>query len=95
MMVYLALIYNNRKCYGRINLSDMDIRFGWNMTLHKDHIYMPVSWMFKQANVEKERMLKIHYLTGEMETVFELVSQDSLIYAFSSPVFRTDPDIRS
>lgn len=81
----------NRKLLWEINLSDMNIRFGWNMTLHKDHIYMPVSWMFKQANIEEERMLKIHYLTGEMETVFELKSQDSILYEFSSPVFRTDP----
>lgn len=81
-----------KKMIWEINLSDMNMRFGWGMTIRNDHIYMPVSWMQGQINIEKERILKIHYLSGEMETFFELESKDSLMNAFSAPVFWNDPE---
>jgi len=83
---------NKREMKWQINQNQLNLRFGWNMTIHGDYIYMPATWMFGKVNISDERMIRIHYLTGEMETVYHIQSVDSLMDAFSSPVFWTDPE---
>lgn len=83
---------NKREMKWQINLSKMDTRFGWNMTIHNDYIYMPVTYMFGKVNIADERMIRVDYRTGEMETVFHIQSKDSLLDKFSAPVFWTNPE---
>ncbi|MEZ4906769.1 MAG: hypothetical protein R2771_03785 [Saprospiraceae bacterium] len=83
---------NERKMKWEINLHDINTEFGWGMTVRGDYIYMPVTWSFGDVNVAVERMLKIHYLISEMDVVYQDGSVDSLMNAFSAPVFWTDPE---
>ena len=81
-----------RQIIWQINFKEKKLSDGWKMTIHGDYIYMPVTWMFGLVNVSDERMIRIDYRTGDMETVYHIKSVDSLMDAFSAPVFWTDPE---
>ncbi len=83
---------NQRKMKWQINLHQMNIKFGWNMTIRGDYIYQPVYWNFGQVNNSSAKIIRIKYNTGEFETVYEIASVDSLMDGFSAPVFWKNPD---
>ncbi len=83
---------NERKMKWEINQNQINIEFGWNMTIRGEYIYQPVYWNFGQVNNSSAKIIKIKYDTGEFETVYELKSKDSIMGAFSSPVFWHNPD---
>lgn len=82
---------NERKMKWQINQKQLNISFGWGMTVRGDYIYQPVTWSFGMVNIAVEKILKIHYLTGAYETIYQTARKDSMMDAFSSPVFWTDP----
>lgn len=82
---------NNRQMKWQINQNQMNIEFGWNMTIRGDYIYQPVYWNFGQVNNSSAKIIRIQYNTGEFETVYEIASVDSLMDGFSAPVFWENP----
>lgn len=85
---------HERKMKWQINQKQLNISFGWGMTVRGDYIYQPVTWSFGMVNIAVEKMLRIHYLTGEYETIYQTARKDGIMDAFSSPVFWTDPVTR-
>ena len=83
---------NTKTVIWEINLSNMNISRGWNMTTRGDYIYLPCDLYRGNIIHSVSKILRVKYDTGEYETVFEKKSADSLMNGFSSPVFWTNPD---
>lgn len=81
-----------KKVIWEVNEKYFNFEGGWNMTVRGEYIYQPVTWEFKHLGVAVERIIRIHYLTGKWEDVYAVKSSDSLMNAFSAPVFWHNPD---
>lgn len=83
---------NERKVIWEINQNNLNFSFGWNMAVRGEYMYQPVTWEFGKLGKAVSRIIRIHYLKGKWEDVYAVKSSDSLMNAFSAPVFWHNPD---